>query len=61
MDVPLDKGGTEFITATAHTDQDGYLENASRPEQAMCFQRFRELLADNVEWRDGEIVAGGVR
>jgi len=55
----LDKGGNEYITAAAHTDKEAYLENAKRPEQGAFFERFRELLADDVEWNDGEIVVGG--
>jgi hypothetical protein len=55
----LDKGGNEYITAAAHTDKAAYLENAKRAEQGAFFERFRELLADDVEWNDGEIVVGG--
>jgi hypothetical protein len=52
----LDKGGDDYITAVSFTDKDAYLRNANRPEQAAFFQRFRDLLADDVEWNDGEIV-----
>jgi hypothetical protein len=55
----LDKGGNEYITAAAHTDKEAYLENAKRPAQGAFFERFRELLAEDVEWNDGEIVVGG--
>ena len=55
----LDSDDNEYITAAAHTDKEAYLENAKRPEQGAFFERFRELLADDVEWNDGEIVVGG--
>ncbi len=54
----LDAGQNEYITAAAHTDREAYLENATRPEQGAFFERFRALLADDVEWNDGEIVVG---
>jgi hypothetical protein len=56
----LDSGGGEYITAAAHTDKASYAENAQRPEQAEWFAKFRECLADDVAWNDGEIVAGKV-
>jgi hypothetical protein len=52
----LDKGGSEFMTAAAHTDKAAYLENAGRPAQAKFFESFRELLDGDVEWNDGEII-----
>jgi hypothetical protein len=55
----LDRGGNEYITAAAHTSKAAYAENAKRPEQGEFFQRFRDLLVDDVEWNDGEIVVGG--
>jgi hypothetical protein len=55
----LDRGDNEYITAAAHTDKGAYLENAKRPAQGAFFERFRALLADDVEWNDGEIVVGG--
>jgi hypothetical protein len=54
----LDGGQNEYITAAAHSDREAYLENATRPEQGAFFERFRALLADDVEWNDGEIVVG---
>ncbi len=54
----LDAGHNEYITAAAHTDRAAYLENATRPEQKVFFERFRALLADDVEWNDGEITVG---
>jgi antibiotic biosynthesis monooxygenase (ABM) superfamily enzyme len=52
----LDGGSAEYITAVSFTDKDAYVKNADSPEQAAFFGRFRELLADDVEWNDGEIV-----
>jgi hypothetical protein len=54
----LDAGHNEYITAAAHTDREAYLANATRPAQGAFFERFRALLADDVEWNDGEIVVG---
>ncbi len=56
----LDSGEGEYITAAAHNDKASYLENGQRPEQADWFAKFRECLAADVEWHDGEIVAGEV-
>ena len=52
----LDEGSDEYITAVSFTDKDAYVDNANSPEQAAFFERFRELLAEDVEWNDGEIV-----
>ncbi|MGA8207036.1 MAG: hypothetical protein WB801_01745 [Candidatus Dormiibacterota bacterium] len=52
----LDAGSDHYITAVAFTDKDAYMKNANSPTQATFFERFRELLADDVEWNDGEIV-----
>jgi Antibiotic biosynthesis monooxygenase len=57
----LDSGDGEYITAAAHTSKESYLANATRPEQAAWFERFRGMLVDDVQWHDGEIVHGDVR
>jgi quinol monooxygenase YgiN len=56
----LDEGDGAYMTAAAHTSKEAYLENGSRAEQAAWFARFRELLAEDVQWHDGEIVDGEV-
>jgi quinol monooxygenase YgiN len=56
----LDAGDGAYMTAAAHTSKEAYLENGGRPEQAAWFARFRALLVDDVEWNDGEVVAGEV-
>jgi hypothetical protein len=48
------------MTAAAHASREAFVENGSRPELAAWVQRFRDLPADDVEWNDGEIVAGAV-
>jgi len=52
----LDAGNDQYITAVAFADKDAYVKNADSPEQAVFFESFRDLLAGDVEWNDGEIV-----
>ncbi|MGB6772306.1 MAG: hypothetical protein WBF51_09945 [Candidatus Dormiibacterota bacterium] len=52
----LDEGSDTYITAVSFADKDAYVDNANSPKQAAFFERFRELLAGDVEWNDGEIV-----
>jgi hypothetical protein len=52
----LDAGTDQYITAVSFSDKDAYVKNADSPEQAAFFERFRDLLAGDVEWNDGEIV-----
>ena len=56
----LNAGGGEYITAAAHRDKSSYQEHAGREAQAAWFAKFQDCLDGDVEWNDGEVVAGSV-
>jgi quinol monooxygenase YgiN len=47
---------TEFILAVVFTDKAAYDANAATPEQHARYLQYRELLAADPEWHDGEVV-----
>jgi heme-degrading monooxygenase HmoA len=52
----MDADPNEFILVAAFESKDAYVANANSPEQAARYQQYRELLATEPEWHDGEIV-----
>lgn len=52
----LDKDPNEVIMVVVFRDKATYLANADAPETDTWYRRFRELLAADPEWNDGEIV-----
>jgi hypothetical protein len=53
----LDQDPQKYIMVIAFVSREAYLANASSPEQHGRYLRFRELLAADPEWHDGEIFA----
>ena len=52
----LDKGENEYMLVVAFESKEAYVRNAQSPEQNQRYVAFRELLAADPEWNDGEIV-----
>jgi quinol monooxygenase YgiN len=52
----MDADPDAFILVVAFENKDTYLANANSPEQAARYRRYRDLLAGEPEWNDGEIV-----
>jgi heme-degrading monooxygenase HmoA len=52
----LDADRDEYMLIVAFESKEAYVANASRPEQHERYLRYRELLAADPEWHDGEIV-----
>ena len=52
----LDSGNDEYIMVAGFTDKEAYVKNANSPEMHEEYLRYRELLAAEPEWNDGEIV-----
>ena len=50
----LDKGA--YMGVVAFENKEKYVANANDPAQDQWYQQFRELLASDPEWNDGEIV-----
>jgi quinol monooxygenase YgiN len=53
----IDTDPNEFYLVVAFASREAYQANASSPEQHARYERYRELLAADPEWHDGEIVA----
>jgi heme-degrading monooxygenase HmoA len=45
-----------YVLVVSFTSREAYQANAASPEQHARYLRFRELLAADPEWHDGEIV-----
>ena len=52
----MDAGPEEYILVVAFESKNDYVANANSPEQAARYRRYRDLLASDPEWHDGEIV-----
>jgi hypothetical protein len=52
----LDGRPDEYILAVAFEGKEAYRANADSPEQHRRYLEYRELLAADPEWSDGEIV-----
>jgi heme-degrading monooxygenase HmoA len=53
----LDADPNEYIIVVAFESKDSYLANAKSPEQHERFLQYRDLLAAEPEWHDGDIVS----
>lgn len=53
----LDSGSDEYITAAVYKDRETYRRNSDSPQQNAWFRSFRELLAGDPEWNDGEVIS----
>lgn len=53
----LDAGSDTYVTASVWSDRATYRKNADDPRQQQWFARFRDLLAEDPTWFDGEVVA----
>ena len=51
----LDEGQNAYIMVAGFQSKDAYAANASSPEQHARYLEYRELLADEPQWHDGEI------
>jgi quinol monooxygenase YgiN len=47
----------EFYLVVAFASREAYRANAASPEQHARYERYRQLLAADPEWHDGEIVS----
>ena len=54
----MDNEPDVYYLAVVFRDKEAYKANAASPEQHERYKSFRELLADEPEWHDGEIVFG---
>jgi antibiotic biosynthesis monooxygenase (ABM) superfamily enzyme len=52
----LDGASDEYMLVVAFESEEAYLANANSPEQHQRYLEYRELLAADPEWNDGEIV-----
>jgi quinol monooxygenase YgiN len=52
----LDSGNDEYFLVVGFTDKDAYVKNAESPEMHQRYEEYRNLLAAEPEWHDGEIV-----
>jgi quinol monooxygenase YgiN len=52
----MDADPAEYYLAVVFTDKAAYEANAASPEQHARFLQYRELLAADPEWHDGEVV-----
>ena len=52
----LDGRPNEYILVVAFETKEAYQANANSPEQHQRYLQFRQLLADDPAWNDGEIV-----
>ncbi len=52
----LDSGNDEYMLVVGFESKEAYVANANSPEQNENYLRFRELMAQDPEWNDGEIV-----
>jgi heme-degrading monooxygenase HmoA len=52
----LDGTSDEYFLVVAFADKASYQANASSPEQHRRYLEYRELLAADPEWNDGEVV-----
>ena len=50
--------GDEYITPAVYTDRETYTKNSNDERQQRWFQCFRELLAEDPSWNDGEVIEG---
>lgn len=53
----LDNEPNTYMMAVLFDSRDAYLANAQSPEQHARYLKFRELLASDPEWHDGEIIS----
>jgi quinol monooxygenase YgiN len=53
----MDGDPTEFFLVVAFANKEAYVANANSPDQADRYRHYRELLAAEPEWHDGEIVS----
>ena len=51
-----DAAANEYYLAVTFESQAAYQANAASPEQHTRYEQYRELLAAEPEWHDGEIV-----
>ncbi|HZU75409.1 MAG TPA: antibiotic biosynthesis monooxygenase [Dehalococcoidia bacterium] len=52
----LDAGNDEYISVGVWSDRDMYRKSAEDERQQQWFARFRELMAGDPEWNDGEVI-----
>jgi quinol monooxygenase YgiN len=52
----LDSNPNDYMLVVGFTNREAYRANADSPDQHARYLRFRELLAAEPEWHDGEIV-----
>lgn len=52
----LDADPNAYVLVVGFTSREAYQANADSPEQNARYLRFRDLLAADPEWHDGEIV-----
>ncbi len=52
----MDGNPDEYYMAVLFKDKQSYLANADSPEQDARYQEYRQLLAADPEWHDGEVV-----
>jgi quinol monooxygenase YgiN len=53
----MDATPHEYYMAVVFASKEAYQANAGSPEQDARYRKFRELLAADPEWHDGEIVS----
>ena len=52
----LDSAPNEYFLVVGFESKEAYVANANSPEQHQRYLAYRELLAAEPEWHDGEIV-----
>lgn len=53
----MDGEPNTYMMAVMFDSRDAYLANAQSPAQHTRYLKFRELLASDPEWHDGEIIS----
>ena len=54
----MDSEPNVYYLAVMFRDKETYEANAASPEQHERYKAYREFLADDPEWHDGEIIFG---
>lgn len=54
----MDAEPNVYYMAVMFRDKESYQANAASPEQHERYKAYRELLAEEPEWHDGEIIFG---